>query len=91
MSLQARPFCGNGIKHSCDTMRDIVLDNILYKQGCKIDTYDREKQVKPVKGRSIETSCKQLLYFFDDTMQHKACYRSEETYDKCKNERHLSV
>ena len=82
MRLQPRLIRRDGIENTRNTMGDIILDDIAYKEGCQIDTHDWINQIQPVGTRPVEGTGEQQHNLVDDPMQREGCNSCEETHDK---------
>ena len=90
MRLQPRPVRRDGIKNTCDTVRDIVLDDISYEQRRQIDTNNRIDQIKPVSSRTVEGTGEQIYDLVDDPVEHKGRHsRKEADYQREDDHKHL--
>ena len=78
MRLQPRPVRRDGIEDTCDTVRDIVLDDISDEQRCQIDTYNGIDQIEPVCSGTVEGTGEQIDNLVDDPMEHKSRHSRKE-------------
>ena len=82
MTFQTRMVGGDSIQHPRDAMRNIIFYNVPDKQRREINAHYREQQIKPVISRHIKAGCQEILYFFNDMMEHITCDGGEKTDDK---------
>ena len=91
MPLESGILGRDGVKHTGNTMRNIVPHHILDKKRGKVNTNNREKQEEQIITALLEPGSKQQLYFVHDTMQEETCHRSKQTYHKGEDKSHLTV
>ena len=61
-------------------MRNVVLDNVFYKQRCEIDTYNRINQIEPVDVVSNKARRQEELYLTYYPVEHEGSNGGEETH-----------
>ena len=91
MSLKTRLLGGYCVKNTGDTVRDIVLDYVAYKQRSQEYTYNRKHKVHPVERVGMETRREQLLYLVYERVQKECGYRGEEADEESQDYRSLTI
>ena len=71
-------------------MRDIVPNDIAYKERRQPDAHDGIDQVEPVVGLRMKAACEQRHDGIDEAMQNVGCHRREQSNHKSQDEqKHL--
>ena len=67
-------------------MRDIILDDVTYKERCQVDTHHRIDQVEPVGPGLLERAGEEHHDLIDDPMKREGCHSRKETHEQCQDE-----
>ena len=70
MSFDASLSAGNGIQNLCDSMTDIVFNNVAYKPACQENSDYRIYQIQIVSLGHVEIIGQEILYLMDKEFQY---------------------
>ena len=91
MGLELGIFGRNGVKHTGDTVGNIISDHIFNKEHGEVNAHNREEQEEQVIGALVKSRSEQQLYFVHNAVQEISCHRRQKADDKSQDKGHLAV
>ena len=91
MGLELGIFGRDGVKHTGDTVGNVISDHIFDKEHGEVDAHNREEQEEQVVGALVESRSEQQLYFVHDAVQEISCHRRQKADDESQDKGHLAV